>query len=63
MTSIMNKCLSVRRTQHLSSSSPKKAPCTLAMYKIRLVTSSRTFTACGLRTVQVVCERLSVDLQ
>jgi hypothetical protein len=35
MTSIMNKCLSVRCTQHLSSSSQKKAPCTVAMYKIR----------------------------
>src|SRR5579872_1643044 len=40
----------------------RRRPCTLAMYEIRLARSSRTFTACNLHTVQVLCERLSVDL-
>lgn len=35
----------------------------VAMYEIRLGTSSRPFTACGLCTPQLLCERLSMDLQ
>src|SRR5579864_4940882 len=38
----------------------KKAPCTVAMYKIRLATSLWPFTVFGF---QVLCDRLSVDLQ
>jgi hypothetical protein len=61
MTSIMNKCFSVRCTQRLSSSSPKVG----AMYCCYVQDPTRfilgPFNAYGLCTL--LCERLSLDLQ